>query len=92
MTVTAGQALLHRIFSYRSNGTKLQVYKPWSAARKGPILRCEKPAFSNSRQEITAQLRSRLYGGRGMSDPERYRQAGRRESTVRRYARVIEHF
>lgn len=27
-----------------------------------------------------------------MSDPERYRQAGRRESTVRRYARVIEHF
>lgn len=27
-----------------------------------------------------------------MSDPERYRQAGRRESTARRYARVIEHF
>lgn len=27
-----------------------------------------------------------------MSDPERYRQAARRESTARRYARVIEHF
>ncbi|WP_137163135.1 MULTISPECIES: site-specific integrase [Pseudomonas] len=27
-----------------------------------------------------------------MNDPERYRQAGRRESTGRRYARVIEHF
>jgi integrase len=27
-----------------------------------------------------------------MSDPERYRQAARRESTTRRYAQVIEHF